>query len=359
MERLAILLTGGGSGGSATPVPAVGSYLRALRSDVDLLLVGTREGPEQALAAAAGIPFVAVRSGKLRRYWSWQNLTDPFRVVAGGVESLPVVRGFRPAAAFGAGGFASVPPLLSAAMLGVPVHIHQQDVLPGLANRLLAPFARSISVALRGSERYFPSGRTTVVGNPVRSAILNGCATRAHVRFALEPNLPVVLATGGGTGALGLNRLVVEAAPRLSKHCQIVHLTGRGRAVPLAQPLDRYQQVEFVTDEMADLLAAASLVITRAGMGTLSELGALGKPAIVIPMPRSHQLANAEALAQSGAAVVCDQEALDAAQLAATVRGLLENAARCEELAQAIRQVIRPDAAMLIARIVLGLTERC
>jgi UDP-N-acetylglucosamine--N-acetylmuramyl-(pentapeptide) pyrophosphoryl-undecaprenol N-acetylglucosamine transferase len=358
MERLAILLAGGGSGGSATPVLAVGACLRELRPNVELLLVGTRDGPEQDLAAADGVPFASVSSGKLRRYWSWQNLSDPFRVVAGGLESLPLLRAFRPAAAVGAGGFAAVPPLLGAALSGVPAHIHQQDALPGLANRLLAPFAKSISVALPESAHYFPARRTAVVGNPVRAAILDGSAARAKARFDLEPDVPVVLATGGGTGALGLNHLVVEAATRLVERCQIVHLTGRGRAVAPANPLPRYHQLEFVTDEMADLLAVACVVITRAGMGTLSELGALAKPAIVIPMPRSHQLRNAVALGRLDAVVHCDQERLDGARLAATVLELIDDSARRDQLGKAVRQAMQPDAALRIAELVLGLAER-
>jgi UDP-N-acetylglucosamine--N-acetylmuramyl-(pentapeptide) pyrophosphoryl-undecaprenol N-acetylglucosamine transferase len=358
MQRLAILLAGGGSGGSATPVLAVGACLRELRPSIELMLVGTHDGPERALADADEIAFAAVHSGKLRRYWSWQNLVDPFQVATGGIESLSLVRTFRPAAALGAGGFAAVPPLLSAALTGVPVHIHQQDVLPGLANRMLAPFARSISVALPASARYFPTQRTSVVGNPVRSTLFAGSAARAATRFGLEADVPLVLATGGGTGAVGLNRLVVEAAPLLSERSQVIHLTGRGRAVAPPHPLPRYHQLEFVTDEMADLLAAACVVITRAGMGTLSELAALAKPAVVVPMPRSHQLANAEAFEQGGAVVVCDQERLNGARLAATVLELVEDSTRRDQLAQRISRAMQPDAAMRIARLVLGLAER-
>lgn len=357
-EQPRILLAGGGSGGSATPVIAVAERLRELEPQAELLFVGTREGPERDLALAAGLRFVAVPSGRLRRYWSWQNVVDPARVLAGLAASALLVRRFRPGAALGAGGFASVPPLAAAALLGCPVHLHQQDVRPGLANRLLTPLARSYSVSLPASLSHFPLDRVTLIGNPVRASMLAGQATRAASTFELEPDLPLVLVTGGGTGALELNRLVVAALPRLLDHCQIVHLTGRGRGARLETMPRRYRQLEFVTTEMADLLAASALVITRAGMGILSELAALGKPAVLVPMPRSHQAANAAAFAERGAALVLEQERLTPEMLADALRALLHSPERLAELARNIRESMPRDAADRLARLVLGLMDK-
>ena len=352
-----ILLAGGGSGGSATPVLAVAERLRALAPAAQLLLVGTRDGPERALAAAADVPFAALPAGKLRRYWSAQNLTDPLRVLGGLLLAVRLVRRFRPTVGFGAGGFASVPPLAAAALTGCPIHIHQQDALPGLANRLLTPLARSYSVSLPVTLDRFPDERTVLVGNPVRATVLRGESARAWSRFGLEPDLPLVLVTGGGTGALGLNRLVAEAAPRLTRHCQVVHLTGAGRATPAAEPLARYRQLEFVTDEMADLLAAARLVVSRAGMGTLAELAALGKPALLVPMPNSHQAANARAFAERQAALVSEQHELDAERLAGIVVELLASPARLDELGARMRQAMPDGADERIARHLLELAR--
>ena len=281
----------------------------------------------------------------------------PARVLAGLAKSARLVSAFRPSAAFGAGGFAAVPPLAAAALRGCPVHIHQQDALPGLANRLLIPFARSCSVSLPDSFRHFPLERTLLVGNPARPSILRGDPARAREQFGLQPGVPLVLVTGGGTGALGLNRLVAAAAPRLVEQCQVVHLAGRGRGVSLEQPLRRYQQIEFVTDAMADLLAAADLVVARAGMGTLSELSALGKPAILIPMPRSHQAANAAAFARRGAVVVLEQEQLTTDSLADALLALLAAPGRIAELARNIREAMPGDAAERLARLVLDLAD--
>lgn len=341
-----------------TPLIAVAERLREIEPRVTFLFIGTRHGPERALAEAAALPFAAVSAGKLRRYWSWSNFVDPLRVLAGAWEAAQLVRRFRPHAAFGAGGFASVPPLAAAAILGVPVHIHQQDVEPGLANRLLIPLARSCSVSMAASLPHFPRRKTVLVGNPVRPSVLEGSRERALERFGLEPGVPLVLVTGGGTGALGLNHLVSAAAPRLIERCQIVHLTGRGRAVPSVCSSARYRQIEFVTHEMADLLVAADLVVARAGMGTLAELAALRKAAIIVPMPGSHQRANAAAFEALGAVVTLDQDRLTSERLAATVLDLLASPARRRALAERIGTAMPTNATDRLAALLLELLKQ-
>jgi UDP-N-acetylglucosamine--N-acetylmuramyl-(pentapeptide) pyrophosphoryl-undecaprenol N-acetylglucosamine transferase len=344
-----VLLAGGGSGGSATPVLAVAQALRQRAPDVQLLYVGTRDGPEAQLAAAHRIQFVAVQSGKLRRYWDLQNLTDPFRILTGIAQSYALVRQFRPEAAMAAGGFAAVPPIVAARFFGARTLIHQQDVEPGLANRLLVPFAQRITVSLPSSLAHFPQARTTVTGNPVREEILRAQPELAYARLQLERSVPLVVVTGGGTGALGLNRLVAAAAPDLIAHAQVVHLTGRGRGVPTQTASARYRQIEFLVDEMPHLLAAATVVVSRAGMGTLTELAALAKPSLVVPMPGSHQWANAQAFARMGAVEVADQTALSAERLAGRVLGLLDDAPRREQLGRALARSMPLDAADRIA----------
>jgi UDP-N-acetylglucosamine--N-acetylmuramyl-(pentapeptide) pyrophosphoryl-undecaprenol N-acetylglucosamine transferase len=350
---LRILLAGGGSGGSATPVLAVAQALRRRDASVEFLYVGTRDGPEAALADAQGIPFAGVASGKLRRYWDARNFTDPFRILVGTLESYQLVRRFKPDAAFAAGGFGAVPPIVAARIAGAYTLIHQQDVEPGLANRLLVPFASRITVSLASSVAHFPRQRTMVTGNPVRQELLEADPRVAFERLGLEPELPVVVVTGGGTGALGLNLLVAAAAPRLVNHAQIVHLTGRGRSVPPQTDSARYRSIEFLVDEMPHLLAAATLVVSRAGMGTLTELAALAKPSLIVPMPGSHQRANAQAFARLGAIEVADQGALTPDGLATRVLSLLGDTSRQDQLGRSLAASMPRDAADRIAAVVL------
>jgi UDP-N-acetylglucosamine--N-acetylmuramyl-(pentapeptide) pyrophosphoryl-undecaprenol N-acetylglucosamine transferase len=348
-----VLLAGGGSGGSATPVLAVAQALRRRHPTVQFLYVGTRDGPEAALAAAMDLPFAGVHAGKLRRYVDLRNLTDPFSVLAGVAESLGLARQFQPTVAFAAGGFAAVPTMVAARLGGARTLIHQLDVAPGLANRLLVPFADRVTVGLPSSLAHFPRGRTTVTGNPVRAEILAADPAVAVERFGLRPELPLIVVTGGGTGALALNHLVAAAAPRLVERAQVVHLTGRGRGVPRETDSPRYRALEFVVDEMPHLLAAATLVVSRAGMGTLTELAALHKPSLIVPMPGSHQWANAQAFARLGAIEVADQAALTPASLADRVLGLLGDAERRQQLGEALGSSMPRDAADRIAAALL------
>jgi UDP-N-acetylglucosamine--N-acetylmuramyl-(pentapeptide) pyrophosphoryl-undecaprenol N-acetylglucosamine transferase len=336
-------------------VLAVAQALRRLAPAVEFLYVGTREGPEAALAAAQGIPFAGVEAGKLRRYWDVRNLTDPVRVLAGVAQAYRLVRRFGPRVAFSAGGFGAVPPMVAARLAGARTLIHQQDVEPGLANRLLVPIADRITVSLASSLAHFPRQRTTVTGNPVRQEILSADPAVALERLGLEAGAPLVVVTGGGTGAMGLNRRVAAAAPRVVERAQLVHLTGRGRGVPAATSSARYRAIEFLVEEMPHLLAAATIVVSRAGMGTLTELAALGKPSLIVPLPGSHQWANAQAFARLGAIEVADQEALTPDSLADRVLSLLTDAPRREQLGRALAASMPRDAAERIAGELLAL----
>ena len=339
-----VLLAGGGSGGSAAPVIAVGEAIARRWPDTECLYVGTTSGPERALVEAAGLPFAAVRTGRLRRYATWRNLTDPALVLMGVGQAAVIARRFRPDVAFAAGGFAAVPPLMAARLLGVPIAVHQQDVLPGLANRMLAPFAAQLTVAFPDTRLLFRTRTARVVGNPVRSAILQGDSARGRQQFQLSPQLPVVLVTGGGTGALRLNELAVDAAQGLADECQIIHLTGAGRS-PRPWSHVNYRRYEFIAGPMADALAVADVVVTRAGMAALAEVAALGRAAIVVPMPDSHQDANAAVVARHGAGVVCLEGDLTGSQLAMEIRALLADPVRRTELGAAASRLLPPNAA--------------
>jgi UDP-N-acetylglucosamine--N-acetylmuramyl-(pentapeptide) pyrophosphoryl-undecaprenol N-acetylglucosamine transferase len=297
-----------------------------------------------------------VAAGKLRRYWDVKNLTDPFLIVRGTMESYQLVRRFKPDLAFAAGGFAAVPPMVAARLFArSKTLIHQQDVDPGLANRLLVPFATRITVSLDSSLAHFPRRRSTVTGNPVRQEVLTADPRIAFERLQLVADVPLLVVTGGGTGALGLNRLAAAAAPRLVERMQIVHLTGRGRGVPAETSSSRYRAIEFLVDEMPHLLAAATIVVSRAGMGTLTELAALGKPSLIVPLPGSHQWSNAQAFARLGAIEVADQAALNPEILAARVLSLLDDTPRREQLGQALAASMPRDAAGRIAHELLAL----
>lgn len=295
----------------------------------------------------AGFDFCGLPAGRFRRYVTVRNLGTPFLVGAGLTQAVRWVRRFRPNVALGAGGFGTLTPLLAARFQGVPIAVHQQDVAPGLANRILAPLAAQVTVALPETATLFKT-RALVTGNPVRAEFGQGDAARGRSRFALDDGRPLVLVTGGGTGALQLNRIVAEAARDLVASCAIVHLTGAGKAV-LDPQHPRYHQREFLAEGMADVIAAADVVVSRAGMSSLTEIAATRKAAILVPMPRSHQEANAAAFARHGAAQVISEAELTREHLVASVRTLLDDAERRQALGDAAARLLPPDAADAIA----------
>jgi UDP-N-acetylglucosamine--N-acetylmuramyl-(pentapeptide) pyrophosphoryl-undecaprenol N-acetylglucosamine transferase len=192
-------------------------------------------------------------------------------------------------------------------------------------------------------------------GNPVRPAVLAGSRDAAVAAFGLEPGLPTILALGGGTGAAGLNGLVRGALPRLLAEAQVIHSAGAGKASGAHAP--RYHEYELITADLPHALAAADLVVTRAGMGTLSELAVLGKPCVIVPMPDSHQEANAALYGDAGAAVVMHERDTDAEKFGADVLGILADGPLRERLGAAMRGMNRPDAAARIAAMVLALVR--
>jgi UDP-N-acetylglucosamine--N-acetylmuramyl-(pentapeptide) pyrophosphoryl-undecaprenol N-acetylglucosamine transferase len=343
-----VLLAGGGSGGSAAPVIAVAEALSRRNPGAEFLYVTTTDGPERAMVRASGLPSAAIHTGRLRRYATWRNLTDPALVMAGFGEALVHVRRFRPDVAFAAGGFAAVPPLMAARTSRTPLVVHQQDVKPGLANLMLAPFAVERTVALEDTHRWPRWANAPVVGNPVRPAVLAGDVEWARKVFRLRADLPTVLVTGGGTGALRLNEIAAEAAGRLLDRCQIIHLTGTGKAVSGPSD-DRYHQIEFLVEEMAHALAVADVIVSRAGMSALAEIGALGKAAILVPMPASHQELNAAAFGRRVAAIVMPEPRLTADSLASAVAALLDDPQRRAALGSAASALLPANAADVIA----------
>ena len=346
-----VLLAGGGTLGSVTPILAVAQEMRRRDPDVDLLWVGTKCGPERQLVERFGIEFRTIASGRLRRWLTWRNLFLPFRVLHGLVDSLSLLRRWRPDVVFHAGGFVAVPLTWAAWLLGIPVHVHQLDWRPGLANRLSAPFAESVSVSFEKSLHDFGVRRTVLTGNPVRTEILEAGREEGRELFGLSVDRPTVLVLGGGTGAAALNRLTVDALPHLRSDFQVMHVTGLDKMVRPPVWTGVYLQLDFLNERMPSALAAADLVVTRAGMGTLTELAALGRPAVIVPMPGSHQEDNADLFVRAGAAVGFSQDS-SGVDLAETVSSLCGDRERLGRLASAMRKLNSPQAAARVADLV-------
>lgn len=282
---------------------------------LELLYVGSHDGPERELVEKWGWNYVAIPVGKWRRYWDWKNVTDPFKVAAGVMKSLWIVKRFRPDVIFSKGGFVSVPVIVAGWLCRVPIVIHDSDAIPGLTTRLAARFARTICLGYAEAAKRFPAHvqhKIVVTGIPVRAEILKGDREKGLALTGFNSSKPVVLVMGGSLGAVRLNQAVEGALPELLKTVQVIHLTGKGKRLK-KKPLKGYKPFDYVHDELGHLYALSDLIVSRAGANALAEIQAVGKPCILVPLglDASHgdQIANARRAAKThGYAVITDED---------------------------------------------------
>lgn len=347
-----IILAGGGTGGSVSPLIAISQELKKQLPEAEFLFIGTKKGvPEKKLCKMYTIPFKSIFSGKLRRYISFRNIIDPFFIFVGFIQSFFIILKFRPRAIVSAGGFVAVPVSFAGWLLHIPVFAHQQDIIPGLSNKLITPFAKKITVSFEKSLNDFPNKKTVVTGNPVRMHVLAGNKERAREIFNLEEKLPTVLVIGGGTGALRINTLIAQIIPDLAQFCQIIHITGN-KLDKGVYASNRYHQYEFLKTDISHAYAIADLVISRAGMGVLSELATLSKPCIIIPIPNSHQENNAAYFNEHKAGIVLDQKTLTSQVLLDNIHSLVSSDDKRAVLSLNISKLGHSDAAKNIAELV-------
>lgn len=369
-----IIIAGGGTGGHVQPAVATVQELRQ-RLPVELLWIGSHRGIEGRAAKAQGIPFLPITTGKLRRYFSLRTPLDAIRVPVGTLQAFWITRMFHPDVVFSTGGFVSVPGVIAARLTGVPSLSHEQTAIAGLATRINARFCDVVALSFETSAAALSGSRarTVVTGNPVRPEILKGNAAAAYARYGLSPDLPIVYITGGALGAHALNEAVHGILPELLSFSQVIHQCGpssgngdlpRLNTARAQLPPDlqrRYAVTEFLGPELADVFAAARLVVGRAGAGTVAELAALGKPSILIPLPGTggdEQTRNAGILATAGASLLLPQSELTPDRLGKEVSKLLHDSALLQAMAASACRQARPDAAERLVDQLLLLTGR-
>lgn len=341
-----ILFAGGGTLGPVTPLLAVAEALRKLDPSVEFIWVGTPNGPERSAVDAAGIRFLELPVARLTRYPSVEWISLPANALRAAVGAWNILKRERPNLVASAGGFTGVPLVVAARAFGIPSWLHQSDVRPILSSVLSAPFASWITVAWESTGKAFPSRKTRVVGNPARRSLLAASREDAVRGFGLDPSRPTVLVTGGGGGALWLNHMMETVGADLAAEANVIHLTGRGKLTPALQEFGRnYAVEEQLSGRMADALAASDVVVSRAGMGTISELAACRKPAVIVALPGSPQEDNARVLEEARAALVLRQNATTPQEFLEAIRGLLRDGERRRRLGSAIGSLLPTDVA--------------
>ena len=360
---LSLLIAGGGTGGHLYPGIAVARELKSRMPDATVTFVGTAAGIESRVVPREGFTLDVIRSAGLKG----KSLQSIARGVAllplSGLDAAQVISRRRPSIVIGVGGYSSGPVVLLAALRGIPTLLMEQNAMPGVTNRMLAPVVNAAAVTYQESVRFF-GGKAFVSGNPVRPEFFQ--SEGAHGNELQPPGAARVLVFGGSQGAHAINMAMVEAAPRLAAAAPVLAVTHQSGERDLEVVRDGYRRaglearVEPFLFAMDREMRAADVVVCRSGATTLAELTASARPSILVPFPGAtddHQRKNAEALARVGAARLVEQRELTGDRLAAEILALVSNEAERRRMGEAAARLARPDAAKVIVDKVVELAR--
>ena len=316
-----IVMAGGGTAGHVTPNIALFDSLQ--KDGYEIHYIGSYEGIEKGLIEDKKIPYYGISSGKFRRYRSWKNLTDPFRVLHGFFQARRLLGRIRPNVVFSKGGFVSVPVVMAAKTRHIPVIIHESDLTPGLANKLAMPSATKVCCNFPETLPYLPKEKAVLTGSPIRQELLHGNKQAAKDFCGFTGDLPILMVMGGSIGSVYINNAIRGCIDTLLTKYQIIHLCGKGNIDESLKDKKGYAQFEYISENLPDLFAAADLVVARAGANSICELLALHKPNILIPLSRNasrgDQILNANSFAKQGFSAVLEEEEVTSEKLMATI----------------------------------------
>lgn len=328
-----IVLTGGGTAGHVTPNIALIPELQ--KQGYDIHYIGSYNGIESQLIGDLGIPYYGISSGKLRRYIDVKNLSDPFKVVKGLGQARHLLGKIKPDVVFSKGGFVAVPVVLAAKSRGIPCVIHESDMTPGLANKICIPCAHRVCTNFPETMKHLPANKAVLTGSPIRQELFQGDKAKGLAFCKFQSGKPVILIIGGSLGAAAVNDAVRAILPKLLEKFQIIHLCGKGKVDDSLQGTAGYVQYEYIKEELSDLMAAADIMISRAGANAICEILALRKPNILIPLSaeasRGDQILNAASFEKSGYSIVIQENEISNDKLYDAVISAYENRAKYEK----------------------------
>ena len=324
-----IVLTGGGTAGHVTPNIALLPSLKD--AGYEVFYIGSYEGIEKKLIEEMEIPYYGISSGKLRRYKSLKNLSDPFRVVKGYMQALTLMKQIKPDIVFSKGGFVSVPVVLAAGTKHIPAIIHESDMTPGLANKIAMHSAIKVCCNFPETLNYLPTHKAVLTGCPIRKELLTGNRIKGLNYCGFTAEKPIILIIGGSTGAQHINEAVRTILPTLLQKYQIVHLCGKGKMDNDLNNIPDYVQYEYINKELRDLFAMSDIVVSRSGANAICELLALKKPTLLIPLSanasRGDQILNANSFKKQGYSSVLLEDDLTSVSLLTAIDELYQNRA--------------------------------
>ena len=363
-----VIFTGGGTGGHIFPGIAVAEVFKK-ETGIPIVWIGSNNGTDRSYVCSADIPFYGIPAGKLRRYFSLENLIDVFKIIGGFFASLIILLRLKPSFVFSKGGFVSVPPCAAARCLKIPVITHECDFSPGLATKINTRFAAHIFVSYTKTTSFFPNAvqrKITVTGNPVRMRFYEANADAGKVFIQYTGDKPILFIQGGSLGALQINVLVEQTILFLVESFFVVHQTGaqhRAQGDQIKKRLkeerpdlsSQYKPFPFIVEQMPDVLAASDLVMSRAGANTIWEAAAAGKPMLLLPLEkgssRGDQIENADFFTKQGAAITLSGKDTTPAALCSVLTRLLENPHELQAMAQASAALADEKPAVKIAHL--------
>lgn len=322
-----IVLTGGGTAGHVTPNLALLPRLK--EEGYEVHYIGSYDGIERKLLEEFDVPYYGISSGKLRRYFDPKNFSDPFKVLKGCMEASSLLKKIKPDVVFSKGGFVAVPVVLAAKRRGIPTIIHESDMTPGLANKICIPCAAKICANFPETLKALPPEKAVLTGSPIRTELFSGNRMAGLSFCGFTPDKPVLLIIGGSLGSAVVNEAVRNMLSVLLKKFQIIHLCGKGKLAPEFEGTSGYVQFEYIKKELCDLMAAADVVVSRAGANAICELLALRKPAVLVPLSaaasRGDQILNAASFEKQGYSYVLKEEDLTGPTLIKAVDTVYDN----------------------------------
>ncbi|HWR56141.1 MAG TPA: undecaprenyldiphospho-muramoylpentapeptide beta-N-acetylglucosaminyltransferase [Negativicutes bacterium] len=367
-----VLLAGGGTGGHIYPAVTIARGLQAAQPDCEILFVGTRQGLEADIIPKEGFAFRAIDVQGMQRKLSWDTLRTIGKMLKGLVQSRRIIRSFQPDVVIGTGGYVCGPVVLLASLLRIPTVIQEQNVIPGVTNKLLARLVKLVLVGFPEAAKFFPRGAVIAApGNPVRTEIIDARKDEGLRAFALDPAKHTILVAGGSRGARTINEAMLQVYRDFAgdRNVQILHVTGTGeyeslKAKAQQNGIDCGENGNIILVpylyNMPAALAAADLIVYRAGAVGLAEITVRGLPAILIPYPyaaENHQEYNARLLAEKGAAVVITDKELTGETLSRTISRLLSEPGKLTQMSAASRALGRPRATVDIVESILALLK--
>ncbi len=343
------IISGGGTGGHIFPALAIANEIKGRMPDAQILFVGAKGRMEMEKIPAAGYPIEALWISGINRTNKLKNLSFPLKLVSSLWKAGKIINKFKPDAVIGTGGFASGPVLYVAQKKGIPTFIQEQNSYPGITNKLLAKNALKIYTAYDNLDNFFNPEKILLTGNPIRESLksLNENKTDALNKFGLQPNKKTLLVVGGSLGAMQVNRAIEKYIDEIKNNqWQLIWQTGKNHYEKFRKYEDKSIKVMPFINDMNQAYAAADLIISRAGAGSISELAVVGKPVILIPSPylaEDHQTKNAKALSDKNAAILIKEKDLDK-NLIHDIQKILNDEKYHEDLQKNLKQMAKPNA---------------